>query len=462
MRRKEKLAIVLIDEIDLLIGTHRILSNDVEFKDLGLLVIDEEQRFGVTHKEKIRKYKANVDVLTLTATPIPRTLQMSLTGLRSLSLIETPPINRYPIQTYVVEENNELIKQAIYKELARGGQVYILYNHVDLIESKVHNLKAMVPEAKIIYAHGKMEKSEIEDKMISFTNHEADILVCTTIIETGIDIPNVNTLIILEADHFGLSQLYQIRGRVGRSDKIAYAYMMYKRGKVLTEEATKRLNAIKEFTELGSGFKIASRDLSIRGAGEILGSEQSGFIDTVGIDLYLKLLNEEVERLKGNKVEEEKEDKPLIQVSTHIDDKYAEESELKIEIHKMINDIDSYQKLLKVKSELEDRFGNLDEDVLVYMYEEWFTHMAKSLGIERITENKVEVDLYLPEELKEKLPMDELFIQTYKISKAFSIKEIGEYVVIKLDLVQIDKHHVYYLIELVKLLRSLLKQEEII
>ena len=449
-------------KIDFVIGTHRILNDRIKPKKLGLLVIDEEQRFGVTHKEKIRKYKANIDVLTLTATPIPRTLQMSLTGLRSLSLIETPPINRYPIQTYVVEENNELIKQAIYKELARDGQVYILYNHVDLIEKKVHEIKAMVPEAKIIFAHGQMDKTTIENRMIDFTNHKADILICTTIIETGIDIPNVNTLIILESDHFGLSQLYQIRGRVGRSDKIAYSYMMYKRGKVLTEEASKRLNAIKEFTELGSGFKIASRDLSIRGAGQILGEEQSGFIDTVGIDLYLKLLNEEVERLKGKKEEEEKEDKKLIQVSTHIDDKYAEESELKIEIHKMINDIDSYNKLVKVKKELEDRFGKLDSEILIYMYEEWFSKMALSLGIEKVVDNKVEVNLYLPTTIKNKIPMDELFIETYRISKAFSFKEIGDFVVIRLDLVQINKHHVYYLIELVKLLSSLLKKEEII
>lgn len=280
--------------IDLLIGTHRVLSNDIKPKDLGLLVIDEEQRFGVTHKEKIKKYKSDIDVLTLTATPIPRTLQMSLVGIRSLSLITTPPVNRYPIQTYVVEESKQLIKDAIYKELSRSGQVFILYNHVDLIEHKVAEIQELVPEARIIFAHGQMNRTEIEDRMMGFINHEADILICTTIIETGIDIPNVNTLIILEADHFGLSQLYQIRGRVGRSDKIAYAYMMYKSGHILGESAVKRLKAIEEFTELGSGFKIANRDLSIRGAGDILGSEQAGFMDSVGVDLYLKILNDEV------------------------------------------------------------------------------------------------------------------------------------------------------------------------
>ena len=294
-------------------------------KDLGLLVIDEEQRFGVVHKEKIKEYKTNVDVLTLTATPIPRTLQMSMVGMRSLSLIETPPVDRYPIQTYVVEENKQLIKDAIYKELSRKGQVFILYNSVEKIQTKLAELNKLVPEARITFAHGQMTKQELESKMYAFINHEFDILLCTTIIETGIDIPNVNTLIILNADRFGLSQLYQIRGRVGRSDKFAYAYLMYQPSKVLTETAIKRLNVIKEFTELGSGFSIATRDLSIRGAGDILGSEQAGFIDTVGIDLYLKMLDNEVNKRKGLIVEEDEDDsaKPLINVDTHIKDNYV-------------------------------------------------------------------------------------------------------------------------------------------
>ena len=283
-------------KIDILFGTHRLLSDDVVFKDLGLLVVDEEQRFGVTHKEKIKKLKSNVDVLTLSATPIPRTLQMSMTGIRSLALIETPPKERYPIQTYVLEESNLVIKDAIYKELSRGGQVFILFNSVEKIQEKVREIKNLVPEANIQFAHGRMTKDQLEKKMNDFINGKYNVLVCTTIIETGIDIPNVNTLIIIDADRFGLSQLYQIRGRIGRSNKIGYAYLMYSKNKFLNDTAIKRLDTIKEFTELGSGFKIAMRDLSIRGAGDILGREQSGFIDTIGIDLYLKMLNEAIRK----------------------------------------------------------------------------------------------------------------------------------------------------------------------
>ena len=281
-------------KVDLLIGTHRILSNDVIFKDLGLLVIDEEQRFGVTHKEKIKKYKDNVDVLTLSATPIPRTLQMSMSGLRNLSLIETPPVDRFPVQTYVLSENNQIIKDAIYKELSRDGQCFLLFNHVQDLESKKNELQKLVPDAKIICAHGKMTKTQLEDIMNDFINKVYDVLLCTTIIETGIDIPNVNTLIVYDADKFGLSQLYQLRGRVGRTNKIAYCYLMYNKSKILSEIAVKRLNSIKEFTELGSGFAIAMRDLSIRGAGDILGSEQAGFIDTIGIEMFMQMLDNEI------------------------------------------------------------------------------------------------------------------------------------------------------------------------
>ena len=345
-----------------------MLSDDVAPVDLGLLVIDEEQRFGVTHKEKIKKYKANVDILTLTATPIPRTLQMSLVGIRSLSLITTPPVNRYPIQTYVVEESKQLIKEAITKEISRGGQVYVLYNSVESIQNKVLEIQELVPDAKIIYAHGQMDKSLIESQMLKFIQNEAQVLVCTTIIETGIDIPNVNTLIILDADRFGLSQIYQIRGRVGRSDKIAYAYMMYRQGKVLTETALKRLKTIQEFTELGSGFKIASRDLSIRGAGNILGDEQSGFIDTIGVDLYLKILNEEVAKLKGEQVvTEDDKQQALVNVETHIDSNYVSENEIKILIHQMINKIDSLSSLNKIRSEIEDRFGKINKEIEIYV-----------------------------------------------------------------------------------------------
>lgn len=435
--------------LDLLIGTHRVLNDLIKPKNLGLLVIDEEQRFGVAHKEKIKKYKSDIDVLTLTATPIPRTLQMSLVGIRSLSLITTPPNNRYPIQTYVVEENNSLIKDAIYKELARGGQIFILYNHVDLIEQKVYEIQSLVPEAKIIFAHGKMNRDEIENKMMDFIHHKADILICTTIIETGIDIPNVNTLIILEADHFGLSQLYQIRGRVGRSDKIAYAYMMYASGKVLSEEAIKRLKAIEEFTELGSGFKIANRDLAIRGAGNILGDEQAGFIDSVGIDLYLKILNDEVKKLKGEEIIEEENDKPLLNIATHIDDNYVYENELKIEIHTMINKINSYAKLEEIKNEIEDRFGKINRDLEIYMYEEWFDKMAKEKGVIKVKESKTAVEIIFSKEATKNLNGEELFMKAYKISPYFKFNYHNNLLGIVLETNKLPKHYVFYLTELI-------------
>ena len=435
--------------IDLIIGTHKVLNDAIKPKNLGLLIIDEEQRFGVTHKEKIKKYKSDIDVLTLTATPIPRTLQMSLVGIRSLSLITTPPINRFPIQTYVVEENNALIKDAIYKELARSGQVFILYNHVDLIEHKVYEIQSLVPEAKIIYAHGQMNRDDIENRMMDFINHKADILICTTIIETGIDIPNVNTLIILEADHFGLSQLYQIRGRVGRSDKIAYAYMMYKPGKVLGEEAIKRLKAIEEFTELGSGFKIANRDLSIRGAGDILGSEQAGFIDSVGIDLYMKILNEEVKRLKGEEVEEENNEPPLLNIATHISDNYVSENELKIEIHKLINTIDSYDKLKEIKEEIEDRFGKIDYEMEIYMYEEWFDKIARKAGVIKVNQTKTNVEIIFSVEKSQTINGEKLFMSAYSISPFFKFNYHNKCLGISLDTVKLPKHYIFYLIKLI-------------
>ena len=373
--------------IDMVFGTHRLLSDDIHLKDLGLLVIDEEQRFGVAHKEKIKQYKTNVDVLTLTATPIPRTLQMSLVGIRSLSLIETPPVNRYPVQTYVVEENKQILKDAIYKELSRNGQVFILYNKVQSIDEFSLRIKNLIPDARIGIAHGQMNKNTLESTIMDFVNYEFDILICTTIIETGIDIPNVNTLIIIDADRFGLSQLYQIRGRVGRSDKFAYAYLMYQPFKSLTEMAVKRLNVIKEFTELGSGFSIATRDLSIRGAGDILGSEQAGFIDSVGVDLYLKMLNDEVNR-RNTGIDHSSDDledkKSLINISTHISDDYVSDDDLKIEIHKLINTITDKNSFDTIKSELEDRFGKLNEDILIYMYTEWFEKLVDKLHIEHV------------------------------------------------------------------------------
>ena len=435
--------------IDMVIGTHRLLSDDIRPKDLGLLIIDEEQRFGVAHKEKIKQYKVNVDVLTLTATPIPRTLQMSLVGIRSLSLIETPPVNRFPVQTYVIEENNQIIKDAIYKELSRDGQVFILYNKVQSIEEEFSKISNLVPEARVTIVHGQMNKNELESRLYDFINHEYDVLICTTIIETGIDIPNVNTLIILDADRFGLSQLYQIRGRVGRSDKFAYAYLMYKPFKSLTETAIKRLNVIKEFTELGSGFSIATRDLSIRGAGDILGSEQAGFIDSVGIDLYLKMLNDEVNRRKNIEVEDdENSSQPLINVSTHIEDSYVKEDELKIEIHKKINEIDSYDKFNEVKSELEDRFGKINEDLIIYMYEEWFEKLASKINIKNVHQTKNSIELVFSEEVVKKLNTEELFMDAFQITNMFRFLSKGTNMVIVLDIIKLEKHPIYYLVEL--------------
>jgi len=297
-----------------------------------------------------------------------------------------------------------------------------------------------------------MSKEELEDIMIKFINHEYDVMVCTTIIETGIDIPNANTLIIIDADHFGLSQLYQIRGRVGRSDKIAYAYLMYNKNKILTETAIKRLKVIKEFTELGSGFSIATRDLSIRGAGDILGSEQAGFIDSVGIDLYLKILNNEVKLLKGEETEEEnpKDVKPLLEVETHIDDKYVEESELKIEIHKKINEIDSYNKLVEVKSEIEDRFGKIDEQLIIYMYEEWFEKLAKQKHIEIVKENKNFIELIIDEEHSSLVDGEKLFEDAYKISNMFRFMFKNNRLIIVLDTLKLDKHYIFYLVEILE------------
>ena len=439
-------------KVDIVFGTHRLLSNDIKPKDLGLLVIDEEQRFGVVHKEKIKEYKENVDVLTLTATPIPRTLQMSMTGLRSLSLIETPPVDRYPVQTYVMEENSHIIKDAVYKELSRNGQVFILYNRVETIEEKQAELQKLIPEARIVIAHGQMGKDDLENRMIDFIDHKYDILLCTTIIETGIDIPNVNTLIILNADYFGLSQLYQVRGRVGRSNKIAYAYLMYDKNKMLNDIAIKRLNVIKEFTELGSGFSIATRDLSIRGAGDILGSEQAVFIEIIGIELYLKILNEEIAKLKGEPIEEEtvKDERPLLNVETHIDDTYVEDTDLKIEIHKKINEIDSYSKLLAIKKELEDRFGKLDEKVITYMYEEWFESLAKKNQIEEVHQTKNFIELIFSEEMSNKIDGESLFYNAFKISKMFRFQMKHNRLIIILDTIKLEENYILLLTKLLE------------
>ena len=383
---------------------------------------------------------------------------MSLAGVRSLSLIETPPIDRYPVQTYVLEENNNVIKDAIYKELARNGQVFILYNDIATMEQKRITLSNLVPEARIICGHGKMKKEELEEVMYKFMNKEYDVLICTTIIETGIDIPNVNTLIIIDADRYGLSQLYQIRGRVGRSNKIAYSYLMYNKGKILSDVAKKRLNVIKEFTELGSGFSIAMRDLSIRGTGDILGSEQSGFIDSVGVELFLNMLNEEVNKLKG--IEQKKQDEdaqPLIEVETTIEDKYAQEEELKIEIHQKINSIDSIDALNKTKKELEDRFGNLDENVIIYMYEELLEKQLKKLNIKKVNQTKNFISIILSKELTKKIDGELLFLDVISLTRKFRFSMKNEELTITLDTVGLDKHFIYYLNDMIEILIKAIK-----
>lgn len=368
--QKETIKGVKQGTVDIVIGTHRLLSTDLVFKDLGLLIVDEEQRFGVSHKEKLKRLKTNVDVLTLTATPIPRTLHMSMLGVRDLSVIETPPENRFPVQTYVVEHSNALVREAIERELARNGQVYYLFNRVQGINQMAEQISFLVPDAKVGVAHGQMSEQELERTILDFLDGEYDVLVSTSIIETGVDIPNVNTLVVHDADKMGLSQLYQLRGRVGRSNRIAYAYFTYQRDKVLTEVAEKRLQAIKEFTELGSGFKIAMRDLAIRGAGNLLGAEQHGFIASVGFDLYTQMLGEEIAKRKAEMHGEQPAEKAaaatLIELTldAYLPSDYIYDSMQKIEIYKKVANIKTLEEAKDMYEEIEDRFGNLPQAVL--------------------------------------------------------------------------------------------------
>ena len=358
-------------QVDILIGTHRVLSKDVVFADLGLMIIDEEQRFGVKHKETLKELKKQVDVLTLTATPIPRTLHMSMLGIRDLSVIETPPTNRYPVQTYVLEKNDSVIRDAVLREMERGGQVYYLYNKVDTIDQKVSELQELIPEASIGYVHGRMSEIQLENTLLDFIEGQYDILVTTTIIETGVDIPNANTLFIENADHMGLSTLYQLRGRVGRSNRIAYAYLMYRPEKSISEVSEKRLEAIKGFTELGSGFKIAMRDLSIRGAGNLLGKSQSGFIDSVGFELYSQLLEEAIAKRNGNantNTRTKGNAELILQIDAYLPDTYISDQRHKIEIYKKIRQIDNRVNYEELQEELMDRFGEYP-DVVAYLLE---------------------------------------------------------------------------------------------
>lgn len=355
--------------VDIIIGTHRLLSKDVAFSDLGLIIIDEEQRFGVKHKEKLKELKTKVDVLTLTATPIPRTLHMSMLGIRDLSVIETPPTNRYPVQTYVMETNPGLVREAILREMDRGGQVFYVYNKVDTIDQKVSELHELVPEATIGFVHGQMSEIQLENTLLDFINGDYDVLVATTIIETGVDISNVNTLFIENADHMGLSTLYQLRGRVGRSNRIAYAYLMYRPDKVLTEVSEKRLDAIKGFTELGSGFKIAMRDLSIRGAGNILGASQSGFIDSVGFEMYSQLLDQAIANKQGKSAMRQKGNAELaLQIDAYLPKDYITDERQKIEIYKRIRELENRSDYEQLQDELIDRFGEYP-DQAAYLLE---------------------------------------------------------------------------------------------
>ncbi|MBR0440292.1 MAG: transcription-repair coupling factor, partial [Bacilli bacterium] len=346
----------------LVIGTHRLLSKDIQFKDLGLLIIDEEQRFGVEQKERIKELKTNIDVLTLSATPIPRTLQISLLGVRSMSIINTPPKDRMPIQTYVTPFDMDVVKELIERELGRNGQVFFLHNNVSTLYLRAAKLQKMLPDVSIGVAHGQMNRDDIEDVMIKFYNGEVKVLVCTSIVENGIDIPNANMIIVEDSDHYGLSQLYQIKGRVGRSDRIAYAYLMYSPFKVLTEKAQKRLKALQEFTELGSGYKIAQRDLMIRGAGDILGPEQAGFIDSIGLDMYIKLLNEAVKEKMTGVSEEQVEANPSLSLDAYIPNNYAGDSD-KIELYQEILMAPSIEDLATLKIKIQDIYGKIPDEV---------------------------------------------------------------------------------------------------
>ena len=377
--------------VDILIGTHRLVSKDIVFKDLGLLIVDEEQRFGVAQKEKIKGMKKNVDVLTLSATPIPRTLHMSLTGVRDISVIETPPEDRYPIQTYVVEQNDQLIRDAILREIGRGGQVYFVYNRVESIDSMANYIRDLVPECKVGIMHGQMTEKELETEMIAFMNKEYDVLVCTTIIETGIDISNVNTMIVHNADKMGLSQLYQLRGRVGRANRIAYAYFIYTKDKILTEVAEKRLKALKDFTELGSGFKIAMRDLEIRGAGNMMGSSQHGHMASIGYDLYCRMLEDTIKLIKGEIENEPIETSVDIKVDAFIPSSYITDEIQKIEGYKKIAAIENINDFMEIKSELEDRYSSIPDSVYNLMDIAYIKSICKGLYIEDIKETAKEL-----------------------------------------------------------------------
>ena len=414
-RQKRTLEDLRKGMVDIVIGTHRVLSKDMQFKDLGLLIIDEEQRFGVAHKEKIKHLKENVDVLTLTATPIPRTLHMSLAGIRDMSVLEEPPVDRTPIQTYVMEYNEEMVREAINRELARNGQVYYVYNRVTDIDEVAGRVQALVPDAVVTFAHGQMREHELERIMADFINGEIDVLVSTTIIETGLDISNANTMIIHDADRMGLSQLYQLRGRVGRSNRTSYAFLMYKRDKLLREEAEKRLQAIREFTELGSGIKIAMRDLEIRGAGNVLGAEQHGHMEAVGYDLYCKMLNQAVLALKGETLEEDSYDTVVeCDIDAYIPGRYIKNEYQKLDIYKRISAIETEEEYMDMQDELMDRFGDIPRSVENLLKIASIRALAHQAYVTEVVINRQEVRLTMYQ--KAKLQVDKIpdMVRSYK------------------------------------------------
>ena len=445
-------------KVDVLIGTHRILSKDIEYKDLGLLIVDEEQRFGVEHKEKIKQMKNSIDVLSLSATPIPRTLQMSLIGIRSLSTLDTPPMNRYPVQTYVVHKNENLIEEVIMRELERNGQVFYLYNNVELIYTVARRLQQKIPYARIGVAHGQMDRQEIEDIMYKFYANEINVLICTTIIETGLDIPNANTIIVDNAQNFGLAQLYQIKGRVGRSDRIAYAYLMIPEKKQLNENSLKRLEAIKEFTALGSGYKIAMRDLTIRGAGDLLGDKQSGFIDNVGLDLYLAMLNKAIQKARGEEVEEE-ETKTNINVplSSYIPESFSDNDYDKLALYHELYDVSTKEELFDYYLKVTDEYGRLPKQVEALFDKKRLELLYNLNLIDKVSNVRGIFTVTLSKDYSDRMDGLKLFEYCNSLSKDFKISYKNSRLTVSIDN---QKENINKMLKLVDNLDKLEKHED--
>ena len=438
-QQEETIAGLSKGSVDIVIGTHRMLSKDVKFLDLGLLVVDEEQRFGVKHKESVKQLKASVDVLTLTATPIPRTLHMSMLGVRDLSVIETPPANRYPVQTYVMEQNTGAVKDGIEREMARGGQTFYVYNRVEPIERKADEIRMLVPDARVGVAHGQMTEVQLENIMMDFVEGNYDVLVTTTIIETGVDIPNANTLFIENSDFMGLSQLYQLRGRVGRTNRIAYAYFMYQPNKILSEVSEKRLKAVKEFTELGAGFKIAMRDLAIRGAGNLLGSQQHGFIDSVGFDLYSEMLSEAVERKRGVGTQRKRGNIEIdLGVDAYIPATYISDERQKIDFYKRIQQISSEENAFDILDDFEDRFGTIPTEVSQLTQVGLIKHVAEYAQAESIKRQDDTVTVTLNEEGTKRLQGAAIFEALSSIPLRARINMKNNKLVVSLQIGKLD------------------------